>query len=294
MSAFKGFLYKNKRGIILVLLLLISFLGMVFSNNKVVITIDQVGLSIIFPFKYVFQSTGSFVQNTMNSVSELKKIQKDLSSARQELEQYKRIIIDFNELKNENMQLRKILELKDKVLQESVACKIVGRDPRNLYDVLIIDKGSRQGIEENMPVITYAGGKNALVGKVVEVTPFASKVITLHHNKFYIGAVLTDSNIHCIVKGSNSELGTVEALYIPRNVEVPTTEYVSVTTSGESVFYPKGIEIGRIVNIVPSKRYELYNTAEVKLAVDLSKVDYLLVLKMEYDDEQNHTLELEY
>lgn len=292
MSAIKGFLYKNKKIIIFITLILISLILLFSSKKEAVVKVKKEGFKIFSPFYFIVNSTGNFFMNTFNSISELKKSQEELKNIRNELEQYKKIIIDFNEIKNENIQLKRTLQLKEDITYDSVACEVIGRDPKKLYDMLILNKGKKDGIKENMPVISYANGKNVLIGKIVEVTYNLSKIITLHNPKFSASAVILkdDNSIHTIIQGSNKMLGIVKLLYIPKQYFFADSDLDFVYTSGDSLIFPKGLEIGRIVKLYTSKRYEMYNEADVQMSVDLSKLDYVLVLKVDYQKDDLNVL----
>ncbi|MCG8568507.1 MAG: rod shape-determining protein MreC, partial [Spirochaetes bacterium] len=257
-------------------------------------SISKVGLTVLSTFQNGFYSFGSFFKNTINSVSQLKKIRKELDTTRKELDRYKKIIQDLNQLNNENDNLRKLLELKKNTSYSTVACEIIARDPAKQFEIIIINKGSTSGIKENMPVITYTEGYNALIGKTVEVTPFASKVITLSNPKYFVGALIAPSDTHCIIQGSNEKYNSVKLLYLPKTVEINLEEENIVYTTGDSVFYPRGLRIGKIKKIVPSRRYELYNEAEVTTLTNLANINYVLVLKVDVNKDDYYKMELEY
>jgi len=132
-----------------------------------------------------------------------------------------------------------------------------------------------------MPVISYSEGKKVLVGKTIEVTPFYSKVMTLNNSKFNVGAIISNERIHCIANGDNIKPDIIKLLYIPKSFNLPPNEITYVYTSGDSLIYPKGIEIGKIVSLKESNRYENFNEAYVKISVDLTRLEYVLVLKVE-------------
>lgn len=282
MSAIKGFFYKNKTIITFIVLILISLSLMVTTNKKPVITFKKICSSIIYPFQLVFDSSGNFFQNTFNSISELKKIRHELKATRQELEQYKKIIIDFNQLRNENMKLRRLLKLKEKVIYDTIASEVIGRDPKKLFDVLVINKGAKDGVKKNMPVITYAAGKKTLIGKVIETTPFSSRVMTLHNPKLSVGSIIARNGVHTIVQGDNKLSGMVKLLYVPKQYMYSDSSTDFVFTSGDSMIFPRGIEIGRIASIYKSERFENFNNADIILSANLSQVEYVIVLKVDY------------
>ena len=63
------------------------------SNNKITINLKATGFSIIYPFQFVFHSTGNFFQNTFNSISQLKESQEEIARLRIELEEIKKAAV---------------------------------------------------------------------------------------------------------------------------------------------------------------------------------------------------------
>ncbi len=289
MSAFAGFIYKKKRGLIAIILILTSLSMVVMSDKRGIISFKNIGNSFVFPFQFLFNSLGKGVYSTVNSVTEINKVKDELSLAQKELEQYRKIMIDFNVMMNENKSLREKLDLVNTMQYESVTAEVIGHDSKNYFDMLIINKGSSAGVSENMPAISYNNGKKVIIGKIIEVTPFSSKIMTLNNNNLHIGAVLSKDNIHTLVTGDNLFYGYARLFYLPKDVKLNKNEPITVYTSGDSLFYPKGIEIGTLTEINESKRYENYNEGVIKTSVELSKIDYVLILKIS-PDQQNMKL----
>lgn len=278
MSAINGIIYKCRRGFLTLILLFVSFLLIVLNDKSGVVSLSKVGFSIIYPFEYMFNSVGSSANSVVNAVGEMKKIEEQLEMAKKELDQYRKLMVDFNVIIKENDELRNVLNLKNSLAYKTVTAKIIARDPNSLYDYIVIDKGSNAGISENMPVISYKNGRKALVGKVYAVTPFASKVITLKNPDLKVGVVIDYDGTYCMVQGDKSTLDFARLLYVPKNFLLDSSKSNMVYTSGDSIFYPKGIEIGVISEITESKRYEVFNEAKVKITEDYSKLEFVLVL----------------
>lgn len=286
MSVIKGFIFKYKKILTFLLLSSISLILIFSSNKKITINLKSAGFSIIYPFQFVFQSTSNFFQNTFNSISQLKKSQEEIARLRIELEEIKKAALDFKELKKQNLELTKLLELKKNINYKSIACEVIGRDPKKLYDVMILNKGNNAGIKINMPVISYEFGKRILVGKILETSAFSSKVITLHNPNLSISAVIEKDNIYSVIQGDAKNPGIIKLNYIPKDFNYDENVNYFVITSGDSYLYPKGLEIGKIIRIYPSKRYELFNTADVKISANLSQIEYVLVLSVDENTEE--------
>jgi rod shape-determining protein MreC len=285
------FIFNHKRGLTTFALLIVSVMLIGLTETKVGVSAGKIGFSIIYPFQYIFNSTGKGVNSVVNAVAERNKLEKQLNLAMIELEQYRKMLIDFNVIIKENSDLRNTLELRDSFNYKSLTAQIVGRDPANMFDYLIIDKGSNHGIRENMAVISYKNGRKALVGKIFAVTPFASKVMTLKNPDLQVGVVIDYNGTHCMVQGQRTANQDVRLLYVPKDFTLEEGRSPLVYTSGDSFFYSKGIEIGTISEIVPSKRFEIYNEARVTMSEDYSKLEYVLVLMLDADKDNFKSLE---
>lgn len=137
---------------------------------------------------------------------------------------------------------------------------------------MIINVGSKDGIEINMPVISDQG----LVGHVISVTDSTAKVQTIVDTASTTSLVITTSRDMMIARGTISENSTLKATFIP--TEATILEGDKVETSGLGGIYPKGIHIGTIKKVVNTKnitdRYAMIETA-----VDFSKLETVLVIK---------------
>lgn len=285
------FIFNHKRGLVTSVLLIISIILIGLTETKVGISAGKIGFSIIYPFQYIFNSTGKGVNSIVNAVAERNKLEQQLNIAMIELEQYRKMLIDFNVIIKENSDLRSTLELRESFNYKSVTAQIVGRDPANMFDYIVIDKGSKHGIKENMAVISYKNGRKALVGKVFAVTPFASKVMTLKNPDLQVGVVIDYDGTHCVIQGQRTADQEVRLLYVPKDFSLEGVGSPLVYTSGDSLFYSKGIEIGTITEIVPSKRFEIYNEAKVSISEDYNKLEYVLVLMLDADKDNFKSLE---
>ncbi len=280
------FLSRYRRLFVTVVFLIVSFVMITFTESRVADSLNKVGFSVLYPFQYMFNSSSKFLSGIVNAISERDKMRTQLDTARAELEQYRKMMVDFDVIIKENTTLRNTLELRDAFGYRSVAAQIVGRDPASMFDYLVVDKGYEHGIRENMIVVSYKNGRKALVGKVFQVMPFASKVMTLNNPDLRVGVVIDYDGTHCLVQGNNTHDSFAKLLYLPKEFSLSDDRSPLVYTSGDSYFYAKGIEIGAIESVVPSKRYEVYNEAKVKITEDYSKLEFVLILMLdsEVDD----------
>ena len=102
----------------------------------------------------------------------------------------------------------------------------------------VINKGTNSGIKLGMPVIN----KENLVGRIVEVNFFSSRILLLNDLNSRIPVMISPGGQQGILSGTGKEKPSLE--YLPSNFEF--SEESSVFTSGkDGVFYP-GIFVGKI------------------------------------------------
>ena len=134
-----------------------------------------------------------------------------------------------------------------------------------------IDRGSAAGIRVGNPVITNAG----LVGRVVRVSASRSVVQLVTDPDLRLG-IRVKSDATGLGRGS----GPNQPFLVDRSV--PLTAQVAkgdlVTTSGSTrAIMPSDLPIGNVTSITRDQGQQI-QILEVKLAADLSRLDYVQVI----------------
>ena len=215
-----------------------------------------------------------------------------------EIEELQAKLVNYDQYRIENAQLRKYLELKDENRDfKPVPAAVIGRDPNVLYK-FTIDKGTNDGISKNDPVITDAG----VVGFISAVNANYSQVTTLLSPDTKIAAlVTTEEESGTPVKDSVGALPSIDETEptLRRDSGVVSTDiklaeeglvklgYLAadtpakagdiVTTSGLGGVYPSGLAIGEVVS-VQNEEYDVSLYAEVRPFVDVNSVRDVMVI----------------
>jgi rod shape-determining protein MreC len=188
----------------------------------------------------------SSIANYFTSISSLRSAQSENDSLKarvQELEIEKK---QKEELASENERLRSLLKLKEQTKYNILIARIIGRDPSVWFDSSIINRGSLDGVQLNMPIVTDGG----LVGRVTAVAPLTAQVDLITRDKSGVGAVIGqigESNALGVVSGS-SKKDLLDMKYVPGTVDVRVGQ--AVFTSGQDGIFPPGLKVGEIVNVV--------------------------------------------
>ena len=150
-----------------------------------------------------------------------------------------------------------------------VAGAVIGRDlsPFQLY--VFIDHGSDDGIRHGMPVVT----ENGLVGRVDAVSAGAARVQLITDPGSVINVRLQNAKVEAQLSGSTT--GELVLDMIPQDAKVEEGDLV--LTSGLGGSYPPDILIGQVVS-VRKRETDLFQTAQVEPAVDLTNLQAILVI----------------
>lgn len=150
-----------------------------------------------------------------------------------------------------------------------LTANLIGRDPSPLLTYLIFDRGSDDGIQRGMPVVTGAG----LVGRVVEVTNRLCKVQPITDPASAVAARLQTSRQNGIVTGQVG--GSLAMEFITQRVDLQPGEVV--LTSGLGGVYPPGIVIGT-VSAVQQLNYEVQQRADLTPSADFTRIEAVLII----------------
>ena len=145
----------------------------------------------------------------------------------------------------ENDRLKALLGLKEKKEFETVAARVIARDPSVWFNTITINCGSSSGVAVNMPVVSGTG----VVGRVISVSPWSSQVMLLTDEKAGAGAVvgqLGQSGALGSVRG-RPDIGLIEMRYVSGLEKVEVGDYV--TTTGQDGIYPPGLNVGEVVDV---------------------------------------------
>lgn len=181
----------------------------------------------------------------------------------------KREVIRLREFELENRELRDLLDFKSLLPVSGVAARVIGRDVHHWYHSIVIDKGTRQGVGKDSPVLSIRG----VVGRVVEASSSDSRVLLIVDPDSRVGGVIQETRQIGIVEGAGR--GACRITYLPRRGEIEVGQ--KVVTSGLGQIYPPGLLLGTI-SAVYLDEYGLYQYADLEPATDFDRLERVIVL----------------
>lgn len=181
-------------------------------------------------------------------------------------------------LEKEIQELKEALEL-NKTLTEytPINATILSRNKSYWYNTITIDKGKKDGITEDMAVITSKG----LIGKIssVSLTSSEVKLITSDDINFKVSIAINTNDVDnfAILNGYDSKTNLIKATGIDKTTNINIGD--KVLTSGLGKKFPAGIYIGTVEKI-ESDKYNLSKTVHIKTYQNFNDIHYVTVLKV--------------
>ena len=237
---------KKKRFLLIILIIVIcfAFIKITSSGRGSVSLIDNVISFVTKPFNKVASTAVNKAAETVKTnKNTLMEQNKELEAKVSELEKKNSAL---NAAAVENDRLRGLLDLKDKSPQyELMACNAFSRNISNYSDSFFIDKGSKDGIIPNLPVI----GSKGLIGYITETGRSWSRVRTILDGGSNVGCIVTRTQSTAVAEGNNALLpnGLLSMIFVSRDMNIIEGDIIA--TSGLGQIYPPGITIGKITEI---------------------------------------------
>ena len=175
----------------------------------------------------------------------------------------------LSETGRENLRLHQLLGLKDHLQFKTLGARVIGRDASNWWKSIQIDRGTQDGIRENLAVLNADG----VIGKVVSATKGEARVLLLTDPNCKASALLQDSREHGVVSGDGTRL---QLTYINRAAKIKPGE--QVITSGLGGIFPKGILIGTVTGARLNSETGMYQDVDVRPAVDFHNLEEVIVI----------------
>ncbi len=277
MPRFSDFTKSHRAGVLLLIYIVVSFILLIFFGQRAIIRPQQAGQAIFSVFQHGISSVGKFFSNTVNSIQELKVLKTEIKELQTKVSDYEIISRDIDALRQENERLREQLELSGKLEYSNISAEIIGKDPSNYFTTLTINKGLKNGIRENMPVIAFMDGYTGLIGKVVEAGYLTSMIRPIFDQASFVAARFQGSRYDGLVEGTGSSGKNLIMRYVNILARDNIKYNDNIVTSGYNSIYPSGIIIGSLKKIIPEQS-QTSLLLEIEPVIDFSRLEYVYVL----------------
>lgn len=239
-------------------------------------TAKQWSMAVVAPiqrgFTTVFRPVGDF----FSALGDIPDLQDENRRLKEQVKQMQAENDQADAARDENVQLRAEMNLpKSWWSEDTVAAETFATAAGNYSRAIMINKGSNDGIDVDMPVVTSDG----LVGKVLNVSPTTSQVLLLTDPRGGAGARILGVGDTGVVQGDGDD--TLAMNFVGKNADVSAGDQVITSGQGEGgglqSIFPSGIPIGT-VSRVEIQGGQTTKDVEVTTSVEFSKLHFVTVL----------------
>ena len=226
--------------------------------------------STVTPFERAAHAFGWGIHNGWANYVDLRHVRQQNKDLQQQLLRMRIDQAAIAEDALEGKRLQAMLGFREQYVGTTVAAQVIGSSGSDQSHVLTIDKGSRDGLRSDMPVITQDG----IVGKLRDVFPTTSQVLEINDQTSGAGIILATTRIRAILRGTVA--GRVQIGNLTADSRIKPGE--QVLTSGGDQVYPRGLAVGTIESIAPDPDHQPYTAIAIRPAVNLDRVEEVLVI----------------
>jgi len=204
-----------------------------------------------------------------------RQLDQEIKSLRGENELLRQQVLALSETGRENLRLHQLLGLKDHLPFKTIGARVIGRDASNWWKSIQIDRGTQDGLHENLAVLNADG----LIGKVVSVTKGEARVLLLSDPSCKASVLLQDSRTPGVVGGADDALALeprLQITFVDRAAKVRQGE--AVMSSGLGGVFPKGILIGTVIRAHFNPQTGMYQDVDIRPAVDFRRLEEVMII----------------
>lgn len=170
----------------------------------------------------------------------------------------------------QGQRLQHLLAFKQQYLGKTVAAQVIGTGGGDQSRVLILNKGSNDGLQPDMAVTTPDG----IVGKLRDVYPESAQLLLINDSSSGVGVILANVRSRGVLRGMANG-GTQIGSLLPDDRIKPGEP---VVTSGGDRVFPRGLSVGTVQSVSLDPEHQPYTSIVIKPASNLDRLEEVLVV----------------
>jgi len=231
-------------------------------------------VSAITPFEKAIVRVQSGASDMWHNYFYLRGVRQENRQLKEQIEQLQLEQVRLQQDANQAHRLQTLLGFKEQFIAKTLAAQVIGSSGSDQSRTVYIDKGSRDGVKQEMAVISSTG----VVGKVSAVYRTTSEVLLINDQQSGIGAILEQSRLQGVLKGKASGELVMDKIMSDESVKAGD----KVMTSGGDLIFPKGLVIGTVAKITKGPEFL---EVSVKPAAALNRLEEVLVITQKEERE---------
>lgn len=274
--------FSNKRLILLLVgvIVLVALISFTLRDRHNASLPERVVKDVVGFGQSVFSKPAHFITGIIGNIDGVLNTYDENKILKERLNEYISVQTELKEVQIENAELREIIDKKEDLdAYDPIHSIVISRNPDQWEEKVIIDKGTKHGVEKNMAVITARG----LIGKIIVVTDYHATVelLSTENRNFRVSAVIRssksdDESAFGLIEGFDRDRGELIMKRIDGDYEIEVGE--KVISSGLGGIFPKGLPIGEVTE-VSTDDYGLTKMVYIRPAAQFSMLDHVMIAK---------------
>ena len=170
----------------------------------------------------------------------------------------------------QGQRLQSLLSFKEQYVYKTEPAEVIGTSGTDQSRVLYINKGSKDGLATDMPVITPDG----VVGRLKDVFPHTAQLLVINDQTSGAGVLLQTTRLRGVLRGN--VYGQPQIINVLPDERIKAGEPV-ITSGGDQIF-PRGLPVGTVEEVVDDPDNDPYKNVIIKPAANLSHLEEVLVI----------------
>ncbi len=276
----ESFFSRYKSALVLVAVLLAQVIGLASQMGRTGYASREDGHHVrvarawasfaVTPGESLLKRLGGSVRGAWHGYVDLRHVRQHDRDLQYQIDQLRLREASLAEDARQGQRLQRLLSFKQQYIGKTVAAEVVGTGGGDQSRVLVINKGSDDGLKPDMAVITPDG----IVGKIRDVFASSAQVLLLNDPGSGAGVLLTSTRSRGVLRGTTG--GRLQIGNLLPDDRIKPGEVV-ISSGGDRVF-PRGLPVGTVESIRPDPEHQPYAAIVIKPSANLDRLEEVLVV----------------
>jgi rod shape-determining protein MreC len=240
------------------------------ADQRSVSLFRHVVIAVVTPPERLLHGTGMWFRSLWFGYVDLIHVRRENAGLQQEVDRLRLEQASIAQDAEQGRRLQKMLGFSEHYIYKTQPVQVIGTSGTDQSQVLYIDKGSDDGLAQDMPVITPDG----IVGKLKDVFPHTSQVLLVSDPTSGVGVIIESTRTRGILKGR--AFGQLQVVDISPDSRIKPGD--RITTSGGDQIFPRGLRVGTVDRILADPEHDPLVDVIVHPAAALSQLEEVLVI----------------
>ena len=275
----ESFFSRYKNALVLIVVLVAQLLALAVQvkrpspkspDQEGVTLIRYVVVSVVTPPERWLHNIGRGIRGVWSGYLDLVHVRQQDAQLKAQIERLELEQASLAEDARQGQRLEQLLSFREHYIYKTLPAQVIGASGTDQSRTLYIDKGAKDGLAPDMPVVTGDG----IVGKLKDVFDHKSLVVLISDPTSGVGVMLETTRARGILKGV--PFGQLQVINVSPDDRIKPGQRI-VTSGGDQIF-PRGLPVGTVEGVTPDPDRDPLVDVGVRPAANLSQLEEVLVI----------------